>query len=272
MTAATNNKNVRTQEHQNTRMEADSLVRGNDKAGAEGSGLVQRIQQWARCNDWFRVDITTNQLRLEQAFGQAIENIAKDLDYQNQTKMRRQVYDCYDLLMAKCRQIDMVCRTGCRSEHEMLELEFLRSKAVAAATELAEVIGLMQRTEELKNLRTQEPTNTRIQGYKDTEKLIENREKLDSALLSRGQAPCGNGTCGDEWISFAQAAEILAVSKPTLSRWADDGKIQSNGKTGRLRKLNKISVLLQKQAAEDEEIKKDVRELRMDGKRLQIGE
>jgi excisionase family DNA binding protein len=199
--------------------------------------ISHRITHWAKSNDWYHSDIQTNQLRLEQSFGQAIETIAKDLDYHNQPKLRRQVFDCYDMLMAKCRQIDMVCRTGCRSEAELLELEFLRSKAVGAAAELAEVLGLLQRKD----------GTTDFADNKCEKKNIKDN---------------------DDWITFAQAAEILAVSKPTLTRWADDGKIQSNGQKGRLRKLNKVSVLLQKQAMEDQAIRQDIKDLREDAKKF----
>jgi excisionase family DNA binding protein len=231
--------------HKATARQVDATSCGNDNMG-------DRIRQWAAENDWYKVDITTNQLRLEQAFGLTIETVTTDMDRRNQSKMRRQVFDCFDHLMAKCRQIDMVCRTGCRSEAEMLELEFLRGKAVGAAAELSEVV--------------------RIIG--NLELKIENVEKnnLDSRLPPSpkgfGGTGRGNDKTEDEWITFAQAAEILGVSKPTLTRWADDGKIQCNGKKGRLRKLNKVSVLLAKQAVEDEAVRQDIRELRQDARKF----
>jgi hypothetical protein len=207
----------------------------------EKKGLSHRITQWSKGNDWYLTDIQTNQLRLEQTFGQAIEAMTKDLDYHNQPRLRRQVFDCYDMLMAKCRQIDMVCRTGCRSKEEMLELHFLKSKAIGAAAELAEVLAWLDATSETQGTKLQTNPKSQIVKFQNND--------------------------NDEWITFAQATEILAVSKPTLTRWADDGKIQSNGQKGRLRKLNKISVLLQKQAMEDQAVRQDIKDLREDAKK-----
>lgn len=213
----------------------------NRQHGTEGTTLSRQIRDWAKGNDWYRTDIQTNQLRLEQTFGHAIETIAKDLDYQNQPRLRRQLFDCYDMLTAKCRQIDMVCRKGCCNEGEVLELEFLRGKAVAAAVELAEVLDLLKRTQEPRNLRTQ--------------------EKLDSGSQAGMTVP-------EEWITFSQAADIIGVTKGTISKWAAEGKFRDNGQKGQQRRLLKTSVLMVKFQKEDEDLKKDVSDLRQDAQKL----
>lgn len=107
-------------------------------------GLAEHIREWARNNDWYRVDIKTNQLRLEQTFGQIIESIAKDMEYQNRSRMSRKIYDLYDLILAKCGKIDMVCRYGCRTEEELMDLELLRSRVVGLASELSEAIDVIK--------------------------------------------------------------------------------------------------------------------------------
>jgi hypothetical protein len=111
----------------------------------------------------------TNQLRLEQTFGQTIKATAKDLDYQNQPKLRRHIFDCYDLLSAKCQKIDI----GCKNQDEMYELEFLRSKVIGAATEPAELLGIIENSSYCK--------------------LFQKKE----------------GLTNDEWITFAHAADCL---------------------------------------------------------------
>lgn len=214
--------------------------------------VSKQLLLWARGNDWYRVDIQTNQLRLQQAFGQAVEAITKELDYQNQPKVRRQVFDCYDMLMAKSRQIDMVCRTGCRSGDEILELEFLRTKAIAAAVELAEVLSLLQK----------KSGTTDFTDYTERHKTT-----LDSPIRGNDTLT-GSVQTGEDWITFTQAAEIIGVSKGTISKWAAEGRFKDNGRTGQKRRLLKSSVLVIKQEIEDNDLKKDIRDLRHDARKL----
>lgn len=198
--------------------------------------LSEHIRTWVKNNPWYKVDTVTNQLRLEQSFGPHIEMITSSLERQNQYKLRRQVFDCYDQLMAKCRQIDLVCRNGCRSTTEMLELEFLRSKAFAAATELVEVLELVR------------PHIEMIPKGQDDNKPQDNS--------------------GDCYITFAQAAEILCVGKSTVSYWADKGKIRDNGQKGQKRRLLKSDILLLKHEHEATEMMEDVRELAAEARRI----
>lgn len=207
-------------------------------------GISQQIIKWAKGNDWYHTDFQTNQLRLEQRFGQAIEQIARDLDYQNQHRMSRVIYDLYDLLSSKCRKIDLVCRAGCQTEGEMYDLHILRIKTIATATELAEVLNLLQIT--------QEPMNTH------------STDSTSSLQAGSGQAN------NDDWITFAQAAEVIGVTKGTISKWANEGKLRDNGMKRKKRSLLKTSVLLLKQDIEDQAIRKDIKELREDARKLKI--
>lgn len=216
----------------------EKTLRRNQKAGnknREKTRLSEKIREWTKKNNWYRVEAHTNQLKLEREFRAAIYKIAGQLDCYNRGKHRRQVFDCWDNLTAKCRQIDLICRAGCRSEEEMLELEFLRSKAVGAATELAEVLELLQADAGTIHSRETEKAGTE-----------------------------GKNKPSDCYITFAQAAELLAVGKGTVSKWAAAGRMADNGMKGQKRKLLKSSVLLVKQELEDEEIKKDAKELRKD--------
>ena len=60
----------------------------------------------------------------------------------------------------------------------------------------------------------------------------------------------------------------MAVSKGTVSKWANAGKLSDNGKKGKGRKVSKVSVLLVKQEREEQALLQDVKELRQDAVRL----
>ena len=72
----------------------------------------------------------------------------------------------------------------------------------------------------------------------------------------------------DELITLTEAAEILGVDKGTVSRYADSDQITDNGVKGQNRRVWKSSVLFFRQQREDEQLRKDVRELRRDTKRI----
>lgn len=68
----------------------------------------------------------------------------------------------------------------------------------------------------------------------------------------------------DEWLKLVEAAKLLHVDKGTVSRWADEGKIQDNGQKGKTRRVSKISVLLLKDKREREDSLKDAAEVLQD--------
>jgi DNA-binding CsgD family transcriptional regulator len=156
-------------------------------AAAESQSLSHRITQWAKSNDWYRTDFQTNQLRLEQRFGLAIEQVASELEYHHRHRMSRRIFDLYDLMLAKCVKIDAVCRSGCRSQEELLELELLRVRVVGIACELAEALGLLTRTQEPRNTRTQENSCTENSEMDRPAKPKRHKPRLSSRLSEQEQ-------------------------------------------------------------------------------------
>jgi DNA-binding CsgD family transcriptional regulator len=152
-----------------------SAMRTN--AAAETQSLSHRITQWAKSNDWYRTDFQTNQLRLEQTFGFAVEQIAGDLEYHNQHRMSRRIFDLYDLMLAKCVKIDAVCRSGCRSEEELLELELLRVRVVGIACELAEALVLLGQNQDAAEITQTQCPARRRQNYRKASSALSQKEQ-----------------------------------------------------------------------------------------------
>jgi len=188
--------------------------------------LSGQIKEWVNNNDWYSGGVLTNELKLNQRIGQEIRKVTFELDYHGQNIIARQVQESINRLLDRCRKIDEVCRKGCRTQEEYIELDFIRSRAIGLANELAELLE----------------------------------------MVGSMQSHPKNGQ--DNWITFAEAASLLVVAKSTISKWADKGRFTDNGQTGRNRKLLKTSVLVVKQQIEDEDIQRDVEELRRDAARL----
>jgi DNA-binding CsgD family transcriptional regulator len=114
---------------------------------SETQSLSHRITQWAKNNDWYRTDFQTNQLRLEQRFRLAIEQVVCELEYHHRHRLSRRIVDVYGLILAKCIQIDAICRVGCRSEKELEELELVRFTIVGLSFELAEALKRLEQNQ-----------------------------------------------------------------------------------------------------------------------------
>ena len=59
-----------------------------------------------------------------------------------------------------------------------------------------------------------------------------------------------------EWIRVSEAAGLASVNPGTITRWANKGKIKSNGKTNRDRRIDKLSLLLFMHNSKEKERKK----------------
>lgn len=217
-------------------MTANDTSSGNFQP--DGQPVSSQVLEWAKNNDWYRIETTTNQLRLQLQFGSLIETMARQLEYHNRRKHRRQLFECWDHLLAKCLQVDRVCRAGCRTEDDLAELEFLRSKAVGAAAELAEVIQVI--------ISSRQPENS-AQHFENTSQPAATK---------------------DEWLTTAQAADILGISRGTVSKWAKKGMLTDNGKTAQQKRFSKVSVLLLKDKRESEDLQKDAADLRRDSVKI----
>jgi excisionase family DNA binding protein len=140
-------------------------------------------------------------------------------------------------------KIDLLCRAGCSSLKDRLELDFLRCKAVGAGCELAELLKLISGSPASEN-----------EG-----------PGLHSQVCHPASPVISESTT--EWITYNQAADLLLVSKATLCRWVKEGKLVGNGRPGRQIRLSKTSVLLAKQDMEEQQLRRDVQDLRKDARK-----
>lgn len=196
--------------------------------------LADNILRWAQKNNWYLIDAESNQLRFERKFEQVFRDIRTELEYQGRLQLKGQLDSSYGKVITRCRHIDIACRSGCKNESEMYELQFLRAKAMAAIYELAEVVKILQKA--------------------NTEPIEENTEQNENP---------------EKWITIYEAAAILGVSKSTVSKWASQKSIKDNGKKHKGRRLLRSSVLFFKDKREQRDVQRDILELRSDAASLE---
>lgn len=200
--------------------------------------LSERLCQWADQQDWRTVDAIAYPLRFERQFGKEIRALIVSQETVGQRFWAQQIVDAVQTLLALCQRLDRKVRDGCYTESEVSELEYLRDQVISAIHRLAE--------------------------------LIMPRPAQSSCEPSARSGHCSAKTscAADAWITFSKAAELLGVTKATISKWANQNRFVDNGLANQRRRLSRGSVLLVKQQMEEEDLLKDVEELRQDARRL----
>lgn len=187
--------------------------------------ISANIRQWTKENNWYDTGVLTNEYKFNQEYGKDLKRLTIKLEFQGQNVIAGEIKEILNNLLKKCRKVDETCRAGCRNDDDLEELEFTRDRATSKLDELAELVEMVE----------------------DAQAETRNRS-IDA----------------DEWITVAAAVVLLDVGKSTVSRWTDKKIIESNGKSGRDRRLLKSSVLMLKQQIEDGDRRKDDEDLRND--------
>ncbi len=139
----------------------------------------------------------------------------------------------YAELLEAAGTFDKLCKKGCESEDELAEFDHGKRQVCSVAFRLAQVL----KTAETK---TKRPTHRGKIPIKDCPKTP------------------------DCYITFAEAATMLGVTKGTVSRWTGQDKLRDNGKTGQNRKVSKTSVLMLKEQRQQQELAEDAADIRRD--------
>ena len=213
--------------------------------------ISEGIMEWARTNNFTQPFVITHRLYLKRTFGKNIKKIVCELEARGAGALAGRLEKEFKKLLKKTEEIDSLCRQGCTTEDELNNFEFAEKNVRQKAIEMAELLRTAQQPCNMKNTGDLKFVNVPVIEYKEC------------APRAKPQSGTGN-----EYITLTEAANILGISKSTASKWAAKGKIKTNGRCGKEKKLSKISVLLVKQEREDEDIAKDVQDLREDAKRI----
>ena len=197
----------------------------------EARGLTGALLCFARNHNWHEPGHITNKLKLRLAFKKPIRAATNTLLARGRDGLAEQVKADFFKLQEMVRALDRLCVKRIDKEDELVMLEHTKAHLTESLSELAELLETSQRP-----------------SRKGTEIPPESDE--------------------GQWITVSEAADITGVHKGTISRWIREGKIPTNGKKGRHRRVSKTAVLLLKQAREDKELKQDIEDLRKDAKRI----
>jgi len=214
-----------------------------DSESSPLASLGQRLRQWGRDHTWYQLGYIKNHLALKRAFSKSVSVAVDGFLSQGQVRLALQIKTDFESLLDRVKRFDVCCREGCAEEDELAACECLQEQIHTAIDDLAA--------------------------------LLDNRDLGEAAESNPGKAASARPTTTivtgpEQWLTFAKTAELLAVGKGTVSKWARLNRFIDNGLKGQRRRLSKLSVLMVKQEIEDKETLKDVKDIRMDA-RIQTG-
>lgn len=124
-------------------------------------------------------------------------------------------------------------------------LQWLRKEEVQCQKKMQEIkeqIGVIEKavdTKPVKNNPTQEP----LTGNLNIECQIQDFQVEED----------------EKWCTVSQASQKSGRAKPVITRWADEGEIQSNGLSGRSRRVYFPDVLFKNYEKDQRALKKDLK-------------
>lgn len=199
--------------------------------------LGERLRRWAQEYNWYQTGRFQNALVISRTFAKPIGKAVDDFLSQGCVALAIQIKTDFDLLIELVKRFDNRFHQKFGEEEEWIACEYLREKIHTTLD------GLAARLDN-RDLKTDCP---------DTPPPAQSSPKSTAAH--------------DKWLTFAKAAELLAIGKGTVSKWAKQNRFVDNGLKGQRRRLSKLSVLMVKQEIEDKDIQNDVKDLRLDARR-----
>lgn len=228
-----------------TPIPASASAARDSTSSHESLSVGEQLRQWARNHDWHRLDIITNRLQLYRAFGRLICAAVGGLVTEGRSKLAMQVKTDFAVLLDLVEDYDQLCARRCVDEDDLVVCEHIQERIHKAIDDLAAMLD-----------HREEYAADCCEPMKPNVNVSPKRPVAKEAVVN------------EQWITFAQAAELLAVGKGTVSKWTKQGRFMDNGLMHQKRRLSKASVLIVKQTLEDAAIDKDVRELRSDARRI----
>ncbi len=220
---------------------ASASAARDSTSSLESLSVGEQLRQWVRNHDWHRLDILTNRLQLYRAFGRLICAAVGGLVTEGRSKLAMQVKTDFAVLLDLVEDYDHLCARRCVDEDDLVVCEHIQERIYKAVDDLASLL------------------DHREQDGKDVHKDVKPQS---------GEVLNPSSRANEQWVTFAQAADLLAVGKGTVSKWAKLGRFIDNRLTGQARRLSKASVLMVRQEIDDATLQNDAHDLRLDARRI----
>ena len=216
------------------------------KAGA----LSPALRCFAQHHNWHDPGIYTNKRILRRVFAKPIAKAVAELALDGKTAISAQIQTDFARLQETTRSLDQMCIKRIDEDDEEVVFEHIKEQLNKIILELAAMLE---------------------SGQKSGRKIADLPPDEAKIPMTDDQGGCcakDRSKMPEPYITFAEAASLLAVSKGTVSRWAGQGRLTDNGKRGQGRKLSKASVLILKAKREQKDMVGYAADIQRDAARL----
>lgn len=197
--------------------------------------LGEQLRQWSRDHDWYQGGHIHNHLALKRAFLQSVSTAVDGFLSQGHVKLALQAKGDFEALLKLVKRFDKCFQEGFSEDLDLDMCKFMQERIHTAIDDFAA--------------------------------LLDNRDLKNDSSVVPPAAPAVPFN-PDQWVTFGQAAQILAVSKATISNWTTKRRIQDNNEKGQRRRVLKADVLLVKHEIEMSDLMRDAVEIREDAQRI----
>ena len=214
--------------------------------------LPLALRWFAEYHDWHESGHLGNQLKLRLVFKKPIRATANKLLAVGLDGLAGQIKKEFKRLLEMCQPLDGVRGRLIVEEDEAIKLEHTRAYLTESLVELADLVESGQKG-----------SRRCLAGagvQKENKEL--NPKERDAVAGSKEKTP------KTEWVTYKVAEGLLGVTKSTVSKWVQKGRFTDNGLKRQKIRLSKASVLLVKQAIDDEYLNEYAEELRGDTGRI----
>jgi hypothetical protein len=222
-------------------------INGNNRGRCrawESGGLTPALRCFAQHHNWHDPGIYTNKRILRRVFAKPIAKAVAELALDGKTAISAQIQTDFARLQETTRSLDQMCIKRIDEDDEEVVFEHIKEQLNKIILELAAMLESGQKSaRKIVDIPPDESKNLRPESH----------------LSLAGE---------EQWVTMTEAAQMLGKHPGTISYWVQTGKVTDNGKKRYQRRVLKADVALIKQDIEEKDLRKDIRDLRKDAKRI----
>jgi hypothetical protein len=208
------------------------------------NGLTPALRCFAQHHNWHDPGIYTNKRILRRVFAKPIAKAVAELALDRKTAIAAQIQTDFARLQETTRSLDQMCIKRIDEDDEEVVFEHIKEQLNKIILALAAMLESGQKSSrKIVDIPTDESKNLRPESH----------------LSLAGE---------EQWVTMTEAAQMLGKHPGTISYWVQTGKVTDNGKKRYQRRVLKADVALIKQDIEEKDLRKDIRDLRKDAKRI----
>jgi len=107
-------------------------------------GLSQQMRQWTQDNQWYKLEVISNRLKLTRKFGNQIRSLTLSLESEGRSTAAAEVHSDFKRLSQAVGVFDKLCRKGAQTEQELEQIEAAMRHVRNVAAEFTDLLEVLE--------------------------------------------------------------------------------------------------------------------------------